>query len=177
MKGRRFIALVAILSLCLPALTWAQGGSQPQMDQAEVRQAQQHLKDLGFYEGPIDGIYGPETEAALREYQARQGLQVTGALTQETQQALRQSQPQGPQQAEKALEQNLIRQAQERLKEAGFYAGAIDGAYGPETEEALREYQKAKGLQVTGSLTQETRQALLQSGQQQKGQPSKGQQP
>jgi peptidoglycan hydrolase-like protein with peptidoglycan-binding domain len=152
-----------------------QQGKQ-QADQDQVRQSQQRLKDLGFYEGSIDGIYGPETEAALREYQARQGLQVTGALTKETHQALMQSKQRGPQQAEKAMEQNLIRQAQERLKEDGFYTGAIDGAYGPETEEALREYQKAKGLQVTGSLNQETRQTLLQSSQQQKGQQSKGKQ-
>lgn len=174
MRLRKGIAIAAMLSLCLPALTLARGGQQQQQSQQgqqqsqqgqqqqgqqqankdQIRQAQQRLKDLGFYEGQIDGIYGPETEAALREYQARQGLQVTGALTQETQQALAHSQQKGPQQAEKAMDQNLIRQAQERLKEAGFYTGPVDGAYGPKTEEALREYQQAKGLKETGSLTQ-----------------------
>ena len=89
MRLTKFVAIVMALSLCLPALTWARGESaQPQMSQAEVRQVQERLKELGYYEGDIDGIYGPKTAEAMRAYQQAQGLPVTGALDQETAQAL-----------------------------------------------------------------------------------------
>ena len=89
MRGIKFVAIVMALSLCLPALTWARGTSaEPQMSQAEIRQAQERLKELGYYEGAIDGIYGPNTAEALREYQQAQGLPVTGTFDQETAQAL-----------------------------------------------------------------------------------------
>lgn len=75
--------------MCLPALTWARGQSaQPQLSQAEIRQVQERLQKLGYYEGAIDGIYGPKTAEAMREYQRAQGLSVTGRLNQETAQAL-----------------------------------------------------------------------------------------
>lgn len=89
MRFAKFVAIVMALSLCLPALTWARGESaQPQMSQAEVRQVQERLQELGYYEGAIDGIHGPKTAEAMREYQRAQGLPVTGTFDQETTQAL-----------------------------------------------------------------------------------------
>lgn len=54
----------------------------------------------------------------------------------------------------------VIRQAQERLKSAGFYPGPIDGFLGPRTREALRKYQENKGLAPNGELDKTTREAL-----------------
>jgi peptidoglycan lytic transglycosylase len=42
------------------------------------------LARRGYYRGDIDGLYGPGTEFALRAYQARVGLAVTGRLDLET---------------------------------------------------------------------------------------------
>jgi hypothetical protein len=53
-----------------------------------VGQAQELLKDAGFNPGPIDGVLGPRTKAALRRYQASQGLPTTGALDEATRQSL-----------------------------------------------------------------------------------------
>jgi TonB family protein len=52
------------------------------------------------------------------------------------------------------------RQVQERLRLAGFNPGAADGVPGPQTVPALRQYQTAQGLPVTGLLDEATRQAL-----------------
>jgi hypothetical protein len=38
------------------------------------------LRDQGYYAGPIDGLLGPETRAALAAYQADQGLAITSAI-------------------------------------------------------------------------------------------------
>ncbi len=57
-------------------------------DSDAVRQAQQALNQQGYDVGPIDGIHGPMTQGALREFQQDQNLQATGQLDQETASAL-----------------------------------------------------------------------------------------
>lgn len=44
----------------------------------EVRQIQTRLKNWGYYSGSIDGIYGSQTEAAVRYFQRKNGLTVDG---------------------------------------------------------------------------------------------------
>lgn len=50
--------------------------------------------------------------------------------------------------------------AQGRLRGLGFYFGAVDGDVGPKTRAALKRFQAAKGLQVTGELDDATITAL-----------------
>lgn len=53
-----------------------------------------------------------------------------------------------------------MRQAQERLSALGYNVGTPDGAAGPRTTKALREFQKDKGIAVTGRLDAATQDAL-----------------
>lgn len=46
----------------------------------QVVQAQLALRRDGLYHGKIDGIIGPRTRQALRDYQSRHGLPVTAGL-------------------------------------------------------------------------------------------------
>jgi hypothetical protein len=46
----------------------------------DIQVAETHLRDFGFDPGPVDGIYTAETQAAVRAYQRRYGLPVTGQL-------------------------------------------------------------------------------------------------
>lgn len=55
----------------------------------QVREVQQSLKDQGFYYGEVDGQNGTETGAAIRRYQIRNGLEVTGQIDQQTLDALK----------------------------------------------------------------------------------------
>ena len=48
--------------------------------QERVRIAQEVLKDKGHDPGPIDGMMGPQTRAAIREFQKAEGLPRTGRL-------------------------------------------------------------------------------------------------
>ena len=52
------------------------------------KKAQERLILAGFDPGPIDGVLGPKTQAALREYQAAHGLQTTGTLDEKTRNAM-----------------------------------------------------------------------------------------
>ena len=45
-----------------------------------------------------------------------------------------------------------IKEAQEGLAKAGFYKGKVTGTYGRSTRNAIRAYQKANKLPVTGRL-------------------------
>ncbi|HEY1893600.1 MAG TPA: peptidoglycan-binding domain-containing protein [Chthoniobacterales bacterium] len=53
-----------------------------------VQQAQEELKAQGYYFGQIDGDKNADTIAAIRRFQIRNGLQVTGELDEETLRAL-----------------------------------------------------------------------------------------
>jgi len=55
---------------------------------ANVRAAQQALQDKGYDVGPIDGIMGPKTQAAIRGFQQKEGIQASGQLDARTRSAL-----------------------------------------------------------------------------------------
>jgi peptidoglycan hydrolase-like protein with peptidoglycan-binding domain len=50
----------------------------------DVRSAQMALRDKGHNPGPIDGVMGPRTSAAIKDYQQKENLSVTGQLDAET---------------------------------------------------------------------------------------------
>ena len=75
----RKLLVTALLFLAALSTAWA--------DQA-VESAQEKLKDGGFYYGEINGKMDADTTAAIRRYQIRNGLQITGELNTETQRAL-----------------------------------------------------------------------------------------
>ena len=55
---------------------------------AQIKQAQQRLREAGFYKDTIDGIIGPNMTNALRQYQAKHGLPATGELNEATRKSL-----------------------------------------------------------------------------------------
>lgn len=64
--------------------TMMDGSDKTTGSQTHVAAAQQALKTNGYNVGPIDGYVGPRTTAAVREFQQREQLQVTGQLDPET---------------------------------------------------------------------------------------------
>jgi hypothetical protein len=68
----------------VPAATPAVMVAMPdeaEMIDADRRKAQIALARIGYYALPVDGIFGPETRAAIRRYQHEIGVQITGRLT------------------------------------------------------------------------------------------------
>ena len=64
--------------------TMTDGSDKVTGSQTHVAAAQQALQKEGLNPGPIDGYMGPRTSAAVREFQQKQQLQVTGQLDPET---------------------------------------------------------------------------------------------
>jgi peptidoglycan hydrolase-like protein with peptidoglycan-binding domain len=135
----------------------------------QILQAQQQLRNLGLYRGPVDGIAGPGTQRALRQFQMSNGLAVTGILDPQTMikligaastgQAAR-TQP-SPNQADPAYSMTEVRAAQQRLRDVGLYHGAIDGVFSPQTRRAVERFQTINGLALTAALDQQTLSRLL----------------
>lgn len=67
--------LILATAALVVALTVAQG-----IAQQDVKGVQQALSAAGHDPGPIDGVVGPQTTAALKAYQKQNGLSVTGRL-------------------------------------------------------------------------------------------------
>ena len=139
-----------------------------------VRNAQEQLKNDGYYSGTVDGVEGPMTHAAIRKYQGDNNLTVNGRLDRETRAKLGLQTNTG--EANRAENNNnnmpanssntgnystsTITAAQRALHQKGFYKGAINGDMTSETQAAIREYQKNSNLNVTGQLNQDTLNSL-----------------
>lgn len=53
-----------------------------------IKQIEVGLTAEGYYAGPIDGVFGPQVKKAITNFQAVQGLEVTGTITPELLDAL-----------------------------------------------------------------------------------------
>jgi murein L,D-transpeptidase YcbB/YkuD len=69
-----------------------QGSECPALDRlltrGDLQIAEEHLQAFGFDPGPIDGIFTAQTQAAVRAFQARYGLPVSGLLDRPTREEL-----------------------------------------------------------------------------------------
>jgi len=79
-------------STATPSTAATQQQQQPQQQaSADVRQSQQQLQQLGYYNGPVDGLWGPETQSAVERYQRERGLSSSGRIDQQTRDSLSQT--------------------------------------------------------------------------------------
>jgi peptidoglycan hydrolase-like protein with peptidoglycan-binding domain len=83
------VLIVSVLSVC-PMMVEAgiTGEQRPEQKQlitkGNLKLVQERLKAEGVYAGPVDGEMSAQTEAALRAYQEKQGLPVSGAADETT---------------------------------------------------------------------------------------------
>ncbi|MGL5079893.1 MAG: peptidoglycan-binding domain-containing protein [Microcoleaceae cyanobacterium] len=66
---------------------------------------------------------------------------------------------------ERGNEGEQVRGLQQRLSSSGFDPGRVDSVFGSQTEQAVREFQASKGLEVTGLVDRATWRALESSAE------------
>ncbi|MFI2781318.1 glycoside hydrolase domain-containing protein [Streptomyces sp. ALB3] len=113
-----------------------------------VKAAQCLLKAAGFDPGTPDGIFGPDTTAAARNFQAGRGLTADGAVGAKTWTALLSRGPAPTVQSGSTGE--AVTRLQRALTAALGRTVSIDGVFGPGTAQAARDYQSSRGLGADG---------------------------
>ena len=76
-------SMLAVFSCTLLVVTFAMV-AVPAQDADTITKVQKALKEKGFDPGPIDGLMGPRTSKALRDFQIQNDIQVTGEINRET---------------------------------------------------------------------------------------------
>ncbi|MBW4520809.1 MAG: peptidoglycan-binding protein [Scytolyngbya sp. HA4215-MV1] len=114
---------------------------------SEVSALQEKLTRLGYFEGPQTGYFGSLTQEAVIRFQRESGLSADGVYGAQTQQLLEQkasSRAVGMQSAA------MVSAVQQKLRDRGYYDGAVDGIYGSLTRTAVTNFQRDFGLKADG---------------------------
>lgn len=132
---------------------------------AAVADVQTRLERLGFEIAPPErGVFGATTEAAVRAFQQRRGLDVDGIVGPITwRELVEASWALGDRilrLREPPMRGDDVRELQARLNALGFTAGKHDGIFGPTTAGALREFQRNLAIDEDGIAGRETFRAL-----------------
>ena len=110
-------------------------------------------KELG--PDDVDGVFGPRTEQAVKDFQQSNGLVVDGIVGPVTWSHIHPYREASP--TLKAGSLGPVVALLQGILKTGFgYAGAIDGVYGPVTEAVVRQYQTDSSLPVTGVMDERT---------------------
>lgn len=128
---------------------------------AYVTGIQRELLAHGYRPGPIDGIAGGQTRAAIRAYQSDAGLAVDGAPSKELLDHLKFALPKVYRFGQPVM--GHILNVQRALAGRGYYLGPHDGLAGPATYRALDRFQADAGLpldtEIDSRLLQQIRDA------------------
>lgn len=131
----------------LARLRSAQGTDNAEDQRARVRIAQTELNDLGYNAGPEDGVFGPTTRNAVRDYQSDNGLPVTGEVTDSLITHLRDH---GVDTVAEQEQRDMVLAIEDELSTRGYYVGSIDGVVDNDTRAAIRTYQSDAGMTIDG---------------------------
>jgi len=150
---------------------------QPGTEGSEyIRWVQTTLNQALNLQLPVDGISNVQTRSAIRSFQEKNGLPVTGMVGPDTERALMAAgsgQSQGVGTAPPATEFEFERESQINRKSREYINWvqqslnqilglrlAVDGKLGPQTRSAIRSFQQQRGLKADGVVGEKTEAAI-----------------
>ena len=83
-RKKLILALTAIFTLNIMLIALAQAAGAATYERGSsgelVSEMQSRLKEWGYYSGEVDGIFGSETEEAVKSFQRKNGLEADGRV-------------------------------------------------------------------------------------------------
>jgi peptidoglycan hydrolase-like protein with peptidoglycan-binding domain len=130
-----------------------------------VADIQRELTKRNFYDGPADGISGPKTDAAIRDFLQAAGIKIAAEPNDELLRTLAQSPVKSPSarnaspgRADPIAEliepsPRRVVAVQRALAEAGYGQIKPTGVYGPDTRAAVEKFERERKLPITGQIS------------------------
>ena len=124
---------------------------------------QRELSRRGLYDGPVDGVTGPKTDAAIRDFEASAKLKVSGEPSEDVLRAIQrtplktESVPRPVQRpdpiADLIAPTPRVIAVQRALNDFGYGPVKATGVYGVETIAAIQKFERDRKLPVTGQIS------------------------
>ncbi|MEM6754970.1 MAG: peptidoglycan-binding protein [Cyanobacteria bacterium P01_C01_bin.38] len=146
---------------------------------AEVKSLQQRLQRLKYFTGDVNGYYGASTRDAVVRFQQKMGLTVDGIVGAQTQQVIDKTIQQLKRvkassntkilpltvgscsngkcpNLRAGIKNRYVKYLQTRLRHWGYFKFNPNGNFDSKTVEAVKRFQKAKGLSADGVVGPQT---------------------
>jgi peptidoglycan hydrolase-like protein with peptidoglycan-binding domain len=133
---------------------------------SQVRSVQRCLKQLGYFNGPVTGTFGSQTETAVERFQRANRLPVVGKVGPQTQRLLQQrcETRSGGSNTGSGLKfasrGPAVARLQRNLSQLGYYNAPISSYFGRETQNAVTRFQQANRLTPDGVVGSSTLNAI-----------------
>ena len=123
-----------------------------------IQDIQRDLASMSMYDGEIDGLNGPQTRAAIINYEKKYEMTARGLASPRLLEHIRfnkrileavKSSPA----LEKPGADHKVHLVQTGLAELGYSPGPVDGVLGEQTKQAIREFERHRRLRVTGEVS------------------------
>jgi peptidoglycan hydrolase-like protein with peptidoglycan-binding domain len=153
-----------------PAMPRARPEAAPAKPDATMRpradvisDIQRELSQRSLYEGPVDGLVGPKTDSAIRDFETSAKLKVTGEPSEDVLRAIQhtplktEAAPKAPSRVDPIAEliapSPRVTAVQRALNDYGYGPVKATGVYGPETITAIQKFERDRKLPVTGQIS------------------------
>ncbi len=129
---------------------------------AAVAEVRARLVQLGLCaQGPDPAVFDEAMDRAVRAFQQERGITVDGVVGPQTLRRLDEARWQLGDRVlyyapGRLMAGDDVTELQRRLNQLGFAAGRPDGLFGPETDHALREFQRGVGVLADGTCGPDT---------------------
>lgn len=144
-----------------------QNAPEPQSRPAEaprgmtdlIQNIQRELSNRGYYNGAVDGVQGPRTEQAIRDFQKGRGqntLEPSDALLNEIKRAPSKNDVTGSINTSPSADQRSLRvlALQRTLARLGYGPVRLTGTYGADTKAAIERFERDWMMPITGLMSE-----------------------
>ncbi len=129
-----------------------------------ITDIQRELSRRGLYDGPVDGMVGPKTDAAIRDFETSAKLKVSGEPTEDVLRAIARAPvksetvpsraPARPDPiADLIAPTPRVVAVQRALNDYGYGPVKATGTYGAETIAAIQKFERDRKLPITGQIS------------------------